>query len=246
MSDTKIAMLTAVWGRPELTRMMLEYYEEMPIDELYGVFGFDDPDECNYDSDRWDWWGRENSPLSNKWQSGIDYIRALQSYDGHKSDIDAVMIMGSDDFVSPQYIEACKGLIASGVDYIYMDGAYFYDTVSGRMMWAHAEKLGLGRCISARLLDRMDWQLWPAGMENGLDGAMDDKIRAMTGAHAVCLKDARKRGLYGMDVKTDQNLWSYDHIRNNLLFSDINAEKVLPKLFPTISDKLLTFKREAV
>ena len=122
-------------------------------------------------NDAWFYTYAPNDPLSEKWQKGLVTIKQVNP--------DAVMIVGSDDLVTPKYIEACKYLISKGADLVYLPGCYFYCTKTKRMFWGWAERLGLGRCVSRSLLNRLDWKLWPDGLNSGLDGAMWDRINEL-------------------------------------------------------------------
>lgn len=231
----QIGLLTAIWGRPRLTELVLRYYPGLMEfgDILYCI----DSPECRTKSvDHTDWFFGEhaNSPLSDKWQHGITRLN-----DGG-ADVDAVIVVGSDDLVTPGYIEACKYLIERGADVVQMDGAYFYDAVNKKMIWAYASRMGLGRCISRRLLDKMDWKLWPDGRDSGLDGAMWEMI-SRHNPKVARLKDCAKKGLVGLDIKTGENIWSFDHIKNNTISHEVSAEKVLREHFPSVADELLNW-----
>lgn len=233
----KIGLLTAIWGRPRLTELVLRYYEGMPIDIRTAIYSDEDPIEFRCNDKDFQFCEYDNSPLSNKWNAGINNFQ-------WEDDLSAVIIVGSDDLITPEYIESCKYLLSQGAEYIYMDGAYFYDAQSGRMIWGYAERLGLGRCISRSLLDRMNWRLWPEGLERGLDGAMWDLVQQADEPRIVQLKDCRREGMAGMDIKTGDNLWSFDHIRENLIHHDVDAAKVLNKYFPGVADELLNWNKE--
>lgn len=234
----KIGLLTAIWGRPRLTELVLRYYAEY-FWHIYVVASPDDNNPVKWLDIPFDVKPQvimhPNQPLSDKWQAGISAI------EDDDIDIDAVMIVGSDDLVTPKYLEACMYLMQNGADYIYLPGCYFYDAPTKRMIWGQAERLGLGRCISRRLLDRLDWQPWPEGLTHGLDGAMWERVQSLGDVRHVCLKDAHKNGYIGMDIKTGENIWGFDHIRENVICYDVEAEPVLRKHFPSVADELLNW-----
>lgn len=234
----KIGILTAIWGRPRLTELVLGYYESMPINMRVLV---DSPDNCALIASslpKWNMTSAPNEPLSDKWLHGLQWMREWQDRWEY---MDAVIIVGSDDLITPSYIDACRYLIAEGADYVYLPGCYFYDAPTKRMIWGQAERLGLGRCISRRLLDRMDWQPWPEGLTHGLDGAMWERVQAIGDVRHVRLDSAMKEGYIGMDIKTGENIWSFDHIRENIICYDVEPEPVLRKHFPGVADELLNW-----
>ena len=167
-------------------------------------------------------------------------------------DINAVMIVGSDDLVTPVYIEAVKYLLEKGVDYITLPSLYFYDLQSGRMHFCLAERLGLGRVLSRRLLDLLDWKPWPEGLNSGLDGAMYQRIQELKKeGHEVRefkfpVQLCGKLGIAAMDIKgSDNNIWSYAQAYGSLVGSEQrNPEKVLRKHFPSVADELLNWNNK--
>lgn len=236
----KLGIYTAIWGRPRLTKLVLDYYNR--IDTVYTmsvVYSKEDPDPTHLPSVDWsddmDLWSvvHPNSPLSDKWLRGMQECR--------DSGMDAVLIVGSDDLITPKYVEACRYLIENGADYVYLPGCYFYNALDGRMIWGQAERLGLGRCLSRRLLERLDWEPWPEGLPYGLDGAMWERVQALDDVSIVCLDEARKMGYVGLDIKTGSNLWDFDHIRDNIICFDTPAESVLREHFPSVADELLNW-----
>ena len=238
-----LGLLTAIWGRPRLTEMVLGYYEELPLDKMSFVYSPEDPEGIVRDwdyyahSSRWLFNASSNSNLSGKWNKGLDNPR-----DGGWN---AVMIVGSDDLVTPRYIEAVKYLLEKGADYIYLPALYIYNLQDGRMHYCLAERLGLGRVLSRRLLDRLDWKPWPDGINRGLDGEMWKKINALKDVNIVRLGvDACHRlGIAAMDIKgSGNNLWGYDETVMSLLGSEVkDPSKVLYKHFPSVANELLTW-----
>jgi hypothetical protein len=231
----KIALLTAIWQRPRITRLFLDYYEGMPVDTRF-VVGSEDPPE----SENWSFLLADNNPLSLKWQSGLNAIHGARFL----YESDAVMTVGSDDFLTPQYIEACRYLLAQGAELIEMDGAYFHDTRTGRTIWANALSMGMGRCYSRALLDRLDWQLWTEEADSGLDSmAMIRVLQEGGEVKRISLsKEAKRHGIAALDVKTGENIWSMDHVKMGTLHYEAKTKMVLERHFPYISDQILNWE----
>lgn len=230
-----LGLLTCIWGRPRLTELVLRYYEKLDIDEYVAAVS-----ENRIHEEREPYWHFpyfDNDPLSNKWNNGINFMEA--------SDIDGIMIVGSDDLVTPSYIEAAKYLLEQGADYIFLPSLYFYNLKDGRMHYCLAERLGLGRVLSRRLLDMLDWKPWPDGMNKGLDGAMWGKIKELKEVNIVKLdlQTCKKLGIAAMDIKgSEENLWGYDESVYSLMCSEIkDPASVLSKHFPSVKDELLNW-----
>jgi len=119
----------------------------------------------------------DNMPLSNKWQSGVDYARKLNP--------DAIVICGSDSWYTSNWVKRCSKYIDKGFDLV---GTTFFHTckaypkemlriVQRRYVGKRAlEPVGSGRVISSKILDKFNWKLFPSGLESGLDKPSYDKI----------------------------------------------------------------------
>lgn len=122
----------------------------------------------------------ENTYLGNKWQTGIDFARTLEP--------DALLIMGSDALISPDWVKFSAEKIANGADLTGKISWYTCGIVPKKHLEILHHKyirspavdfpVGGGRMVSRKLLDRMDWQLYPRGRKSCLDhgSAMNMKI----------------------------------------------------------------------
>jgi hypothetical protein len=171
-----------------------------------------------------------NSPLSNKWQYGIGMAGKL--------DPEAVLICGSDDWLTPGWVEYFYPHIKSGMD---MVGKSQWLTCSTKDKIElikcgykdSADPLGSGRLISARILDKINWNLYPINLESGLD--YQSKL--------VCSE-------FNAKIKTDNNCkeevvcvkggwWCKNTLKmyknnDNILKEDISEQGIatMNKLFP--------------
>lgn len=104
----------------------------------------------------------ENLPLSNKWNKGV--------LEARKHNPDAILIMGSDDIVSKEYLNYGKYLLSKNYDFIgcrswftlLKDGDTVIDNalVGYRNNRRGNEPIGAGRIISKKILDKLDWNLY--------------------------------------------------------------------------------------
>lgn len=158
----------------------------------------------------------ENRPLGAKHNAAMALARAL--------DPDAVMVLPSDDFINPAYLEAVQ---ASDADYIFPASCGFFDQPTGRscmMRWDRGDTLlyGAGRVVSRAVLRAVP-QLWTPGRLKGLDQDSHCTIRA-AGFEAVPI-GVPDGQVCLTDVKTDTNLWSYGLVSHRA--SSVDAEVVL-------------------
>jgi hypothetical protein len=179
-----IAILTCVWRRFDLNEMFYRYVHSLikkcsdsvqismvvvgsegllsrRLTEMYGFTYI----EAN------------NQPLSTKWQRGLDYLRDHQP--------DAVLILGSDDFISPGLIEYYNRLMhRQDVLAVGVLDAYFLDIASGRWIYwpgygrstadtqpqRLGEPIGAGRLLKVELLRKVNFEVWSqVEIDKGLD-----------------------------------------------------------------------------
>lgn len=111
-----------------------------------------------------------NRPLGNKWQVAINHARSLTPK--------SVFILGSDDFVSPEYLTRAYDIIClqKKAD-MYGSKRWFLQTSEGGFlsaMYLNNEQqknncLGAGRLYSSDFLDENNWVLFEKYFDSGLD-----------------------------------------------------------------------------
>ena len=105
----------------------------------------------------------DNYPIGGKWQAGVDYAKLLN--------VKGVIILGSDDILSLNYIENCfnridlgRGSSGVGVDLIGNRSWYIYDTYKNLYQLKYTNMvpifLGGGRMFSKYFLDSVDWVIF--------------------------------------------------------------------------------------
>jgi len=127
---------------------------------------------------------------------------------------DYVLFLGSDDVVSPKTFEYMLGLMGQGIDEIVNMDLYYYDAVSkkavhsiGYVNQRQGEPMAVGRVVSKRVLDGVDWRLWSDHIFRGLDGVSRDRLKsAPHDRHEYRLKD---EGLMIIDIKTPANITKF-------------------------------------
>lgn len=207
MRDLTIGVLTCIWKRHALAGAMLAHTARAaPADcPLVAVGSEGDASsilvaaaEC------WDYVEAPNDPRPAKWNAGLREMRDFAP--------DIVVILGSDDFVSPGYFDAIRTLAASGFDYGGLLDCYVWRAADEEAVrWPgyppeshrHGETIGSGRWFTRRVLDALHWKLWPEdGRSVGLDASSMARVRAL-GLQESPL--TMGNGVALIDVKSDQN-----------------------------------------
>tara|TARA_B100001250_G_scaffold71686_1_gene57987 strand:- start:1255 stop:3114 length:1860 start_codon:yes stop_codon:yes gene_type:complete len=183
-----LVMLTCVWKRPKLTKIILSYYSKLKKDvkstvnlEFVAVGSEGDKSRKICEGAGFHYFEYENQPMSNKWQYGLKMTK--------KYDPDAVIIMGSDDIITKEIINFYAEKINSGHLLIGIKDFYIYESNLkklaywrgyGKLNDAHRmdETIGLGRCLARPLLDKIEFDIW-GGLElkRNLDGAMTNRLK---------------------------------------------------------------------
>ena len=129
----------------------------------------------------------DNYPIGGKWQAGVDYAKLLN--------VKGVIILGSDDILSLNYIENCfnqidlgRGSSGVGVDLIGNRSWYIYDTYKNLYQLKYTEIvpifLGGGRMFSKYFLDSVDWVIFDKTRPVHLDEYGYDSVKKFSNSLA--------------------------------------------------------------
>lgn len=144
-----------------------------------------------------------NRPLSRKWNSAVKLLRECQP--------DAILIVGSDDWLSHGLLRAYARFLRDGCDYVALKDVYLIHANTKRCL-LFTGTTGVARMIRRDILDRLQWQLWPDTLNRSLDRVMGYRLDAdgvtpsqpWNGSMAQVAQDA-----VAVDIKTTTNLWSF-------------------------------------
>ena len=142
----------------------------------------------------------ENKPLGAKHEAAMDLARGMGG---------PVMVLPSDDFVNPAYVEAA---LASGADYVFPASCGFLEHGTGKacvIRWDGGNGLlyGAGRVMSCAVLDKVP-RLWTPMRNKGLD--QDSHCTILAAGFVPVAVDCA--GVCLTDVKTGENLWGYGQV----------------------------------
>lgn len=167
----------------------------------------------------------KNLPLSNKWQYGMDYARQFEP--------DAILINGSDSWLSVNWCEISKRYIEEG---FYLTGRNKFNTcqinsnqpleIISRTYTTRKDPIGAGRLISSEVLDLLDWQWFRPGINSGLDGNSFKKMLTVTTIEKVKLLNEYDE-MAVMDVKSSAwpTITPFQFIKNNKMFTALDEIK---------------------
>lgn len=153
---------------------------------------------------------------------------------------DYVMILGSDDVVSPKLGDAYLQRFLSGFSYMGLRGCFMAEPVSKRALYlaGHAsrarigETVGAGRTLSRKTLDAVNGRPWPESFSRGADFRMTMRLqsRGIKGTDAV-IETGDDMDAFLVDVKGGGNMWKFDSVaRHTHVTSEAQYEKIVSAL----------------
>jgi len=167
-----------VYGRRPLLKHTITRLQNAGVTVI--CMGHDKGDEQIAKSLGVEWVTISNDPLGTKWNAGF---MAAKKYNP-----DGVLFVGSSDWVSDNYIQEAENML-SQYDMVGKLGCHFTDigkTNIRTVNWfgygkgqRSYEPIGIGRVLSSRALNKMNWQPFDKRLNSGLDWSMWLKLLAM-------------------------------------------------------------------
>jgi hypothetical protein len=201
----KIACLTAMYKRPEVTAIFYQGMKRLGIPVYAAVSGSQSIMFCR--KNEIPYIVSLNQPLGNKWNEGLRFV---MNYDWTH-----LMISGDDDVYFDSILETYekyKKQYYIGFNRMFMikpsAKAAFVSESSHK-----GKSMGAGRLFRRELIEDMlkhkTEGLWDNGINKGLDGNSHiNIINMLKNQYGATILS----GPVGADIKTDQNLWSYERV----------------------------------
>ena len=222
----KIGIATCMWQRPEVFDIYAEginrlrkKFDIMPL--AVGSEGKVSEDLCR--KHKFMYIEHYNRPLGKKFAEGLRCFK--------NTDVDYVMIMGSDDLISDNLMEAYMPHMENREQVIGILDIYYYDLSEGDLCYwpgfglkdidkkREGEPMGMARCLSRELLDKMGWNVWNEKINKGLDWTMWQKIKGYDAKIAtIKMKDI---GAFGVDLKSETNICNMEMYDCEVVSKDI-------------------------
>jgi len=164
----KLAIVTCLWKRPELTDVVAKYYSDnFPDIDKIAIKDLEDYQITNYN---WKNYSVEPCSLSQKFNCAFIRARIFQP--------DAVILIGSADLLSKELVDYYQKNYSPDADYVLgLKDLYLYEISTRRTMWWHGfppayadQPIGGGRIFSRKLLDKINWRPYAnMNINRGLD-----------------------------------------------------------------------------
>ncbi len=192
----KIHVLSAVWKRPEITRICFEGIKHLGLNATIAISEESMIPLC--DEFGFDYAMVSNNLLGRKWNYG------LRKAKGH--DFDYLLILGSDNLISDCLIDRYKEY---DFDMIGVKDLYIFDSGSKKTKYfkGYSEEMsiGAGRLINRKVLNSVD-KLWGNWLKQGLDTNCSAKLKK----EGFTEKVIELNGSVVLDIKSSTNIHSFD------------------------------------
>jgi len=209
---TTLALLTPLWARPRIERLVLEYYSALtaPYDaELFACFSEETPHEILEHASKCGWrlLACPTKPLGEKLNTATRLL-------SRASCARSVLFFGSDDLIHPDVLDRLYALARAGeTRAVGVESAFFLDTVTWRACcFDHKHKTrpcGAGRLVRRDVLEQLNWILRDGMRTRNIDGSLDQRLRAL-GVDWTLLP--RSTCTPVLDIKTGLNISSFEHM----------------------------------
>lgn len=185
-SDNKrIVCIIAMYGRHDIVRINVEMLQKQTKKLFKILLVVSTPKDIKFAQElaskhpNIDHLYSVNQPLGLKWQNGVSYSKNYSP--------DAILINGSDDILSLNWVKKSFEYIKNGCDISGKNEWFFCEPLTKKLFkskYIHniikkdykPYTVGAGRMLSKNILDKMNWQVYPINKPKGLDTASLIKI----------------------------------------------------------------------
>jgi len=153
-------------------------------------------------------------------------------------DPDYCLLIDSDDLLSDGFWDGVARKMKQGAEYAGVSDFYVFDINTRRQgRWVgypsgnprHGEAIGVGKLWSSRVMDAVNWRLWPESDKlSGMDGLSHKRVVDAGFKAEVCTCD--EWGGIPLDLKSDTNMWSFNRLP--LVESNLDLHALFPELRP--------------
>ena len=223
--DKKIIAVVAVYGREPLLKYTIRrLYNKNNIYKVICV-GLSNSEKKICTDENAIWISSPNKPLGKKWNKGYEYARRYRP--------DGILFVGSGDWISDNWIQnAYKYLDNYGI--VGKSDFCMYDIIDYRIRNCHwhgylsntnrdKETIGIGRLLSRKLLERINYKPFSDELDDSLDWSM----------YLKCIQNNFKIKILDMDdvlfLSVSCDLWINKHKFNGHYYGALKDEKELIK-----------------
>ncbi len=240
----EVVIITCAYKRPEIFRIFLDNFQFLRAQLKYEgvnlslVVAGSEHDDSLWETHCFEiareykgvtWLEHENDPVGKKWNYALAYLKKLK--------FDVVMILGSDDLITPQFVLKGLSVLQEGYDITGVKDMYVLNSEDGEMVfwegYAAARKgvsIGAGRMLTRELVEKANYKLWDDGLNCSLDGSTMRILSTIEGVREDNFECSERDKVLVIDVKSPVNIWKYD-VWNGI---PVESEDMLRDFMPVV------------
>jgi hypothetical protein len=179
-----VVCLIAMWGRQELVQININLLQKQTKKcKILLVVSCEADKKFAMKNKNIDWIYTDNKPLGKKWQVGLNECK--------KYNPSAVLINGSDDLLSLNWVETCyKYIKSNNYDIVGKSNWYILDLIKKvpyKFKYTNVNiLLGAGRMLSRNILDEINWELFPINQNRALDSYCNKILNYHKAKRLIC------------------------------------------------------------
>lgn len=185
--------LIPIWKRPEITKICLQTLQHFEQGILCIVSRTEDAELCRSLDVPFCWY--PNEQLGAKWNHGLFISRPMKW--------DYLVTLGSDDIIKESLFDFYK----SEQDVLIMDKIHFIEVATGKASLTTRARVGAGRRISRKIIEKCNYKLWSPEKNRSLDMDSNTTIAKAGFSTTEIRTDPHVVGL-----KSETNIWTYAHL----------------------------------
>lgn len=202
----KLAVITAMWQRPEVFRMYARAIKELkPRHELQVFIVGSEGIKSRSLAQQY---GFRYVEYSNK---NLSYKHNFVCGQARLWKADYCLFLGSDDIISQETLEFLESEMDKGTDFVGFTDFYFYDIETKKAAYwggyidsRKGHTVGAGRLISARLMAKWRWQPFESRHQRVLDDSVQNRLKWEK--HTSKIVSLKELGLMAVDIKSSTNM----------------------------------------
>lgn len=224
----KLAIITAVWQRPEVFELYARGIKELKPNVELQVFivgseGHKSKQMVGGHGFRY--FEYSNTNLSHKHNYACKQARGWKA--------DYCLFLGSDDVISQSTYDFLESEMKKGTDFIGFTDFYFYDLQSQKTAYwggyrdaRRGHTVGAGRLVSRRLMDKWRWEPFESKHKNVLDDSMQQKLRSEK--YSKTITSLKSNNLHAIDIKSPVNMTPFQLWDNTDYIDKSELKEVFP------------------
>lgn len=229
----KIAVVSAVWKRPEVFEMFAKGLLNLKASiehELIIIIAGSEGNKSKTMVEKYGFTYIEvpNSPLATKHNA--------TTLEAKKHNPDYVLFLGSDDIIGNSLMSVYDRYMERSVDFIGVTDFYFYDiTTKKSSYWGGytdnriGHTAGAGRLISKRLMNLWNWETFEVKDSHVLDNSVQNKLRNLK--YSSALINMKAHDVFALDIKSSENMTPFDLWPNTKLIDTKIIQKEFKYIF---------------